>query len=281
MGGKKKKRQETTSAAPLSSSSSLRSSSYRRDSGSPATSTTNVGCMSGIFHLMSKYHTRRKFLTFGKKQERNNAVVQAPTSPPPPTKSEDTIKCQQQEQGSSGGRLSLDQTPRSPAIPAEIRRSSTDSSVSSPRVVARLMGLEDFPARYPAPATVVSPSAEKRRKLLGALEKCDEDLQALKKIIEAVRATQTPPQVVEMIRGEEAEEVESEVGSDGPSPVSVLDHRHLSSGYYQRAPNGEHDIVEYVGIPRQRRLFNNGKTSLKDPKCAFNVFPCSFLVFCE
>uniref|UniRef100_A0A803LZS8 Plus3 domain-containing protein n=1 Tax=Chenopodium quinoa TaxID=63459 RepID=A0A803LZS8_CHEQI len=141
----------------------------------------NIGCQVPV----DDGRTHSLTLSVGKKQERNNAVVQAPTSPPPPTKSEDTIKCQQQEQGSSGGRLSLDQTPRSPAIPAEIRRSSTDSSVSSPRVVARLMGLEDFPARYPAPATVVSPSAEKRRKLLGALEKCDEDLQALKKIIEA------------------------------------------------------------------------------------------------
>ncbi|KAL2895696.1 Translation initiation factor IF-2 [Bienertia sinuspersici] len=97
------------------------------------------------------------------------------------------------------------------------------------------MGLEDFPATPPPPATemAVSPAVEKRRKLLGALEKCDEDLKALKKVIEAVRATQTPPRVAEM----EAEERESEVGSDGPSPVSVLDHHRLSSTYSKRSPN--------------------------------------------
>lgn len=42
------------------------------------------------------------------------------------------------------------------------------------------MGLEEIPPPSPESAT------EKRRKLLGALEKCDEDLKALKKIIEAV-----------------------------------------------------------------------------------------------
>lgn len=261
MGGKKK-RQET---ALLSASSSLRSSSYRQDSGSPATSTAhqnnhvktvNVGCMSGIFHLMSKYHTRRKFLTFGRKHERN-AIVHAPTTPPPPEKnpppkSVDTITCHTHEQGSSAEKLALDQAPRSPAIPAEIRRSSADSSTSSPRVVARLMGLDEIPATSPTPERAVSAAAEKRRKLLGALEKCDEDLQALKKIIEAVRATQTPLRVVETNRREvEVEEVESEVGSDEPSPVSVLDHHHLSTNHYQKTPNEK--IMQQQQKPKQKQ----------------------------
>lgn len=141
------------------------------------------------------------------------------------------------------GILSNDQAPRSPAITAKIRYSSMDGMTNSPRVVARLMGLDDFPVSSPVPARAVLPGSEKRRKLLGALEKCDEDLQALKKIIEAVRATQTPPRVVEMRRREEVGEVESEVGSDEPSPVSVLDHHHLSNAYYRRTPKGKSDIL--------------------------------------
>ncbi|XP_010673217.2 uncharacterized protein LOC104889646 [Beta vulgaris subsp. vulgaris] len=265
MVGGKKKREETI----LSSSSSFRSSSYRQDSVSPATSTAarpnnnnaktvNVGCMSGIFQLMSKYHTRRKFLTFGRKQERNTAVEATTPSPreknaPPLPKPECTPTRQPREQGSPAGRLSLDQTPRSPSVPAEIRRSSPESSA---RVVARLMGLDDIPVntQSPAPAPVreVSPAAEKRRKLLGALEKCDDDLKALKKIIKAVRATQTPPRAVAMKRREEVEEGESEVGSDEPSPVSVLDHHYLSSTYSKRTPN-EQVMQQQQQKPKQQR----------------------------
>ncbi|EHA8586716.1 hypothetical protein COCNU_scaffold000789G000010 [Cocos nucifera] len=77
------------------------------------------------------------------------------------------------------------EVPRSPTLPPEIRRSisaaSPDSPRRSPALVARLMGLED------APVSSLESAAEKRRKLLGALEKCDEDLNALKRIIEAVR----------------------------------------------------------------------------------------------
>lgn len=93
---------------------------------------------------------------------------------------------------STGGELrnvSCD-VPRSPTLPAEIRRMNFtvvdgESSPKTPRkppaLVARLMGLDDIPVSSPASA------AEKRRKLLGALEKCDEDLKALKRIIDAVR----------------------------------------------------------------------------------------------
>lgn len=47
------------------------------------------------------------------------------------------------------------------------------------------MGVEEIPSPSPLPSP--ESSAEKRRKLLGALRKCDEDLKALKKIIEAVQ----------------------------------------------------------------------------------------------
>ncbi|KAH9622882.1 hypothetical protein KSS87_008731, partial [Heliosperma pusillum] len=66
-----KRRQETTT--------SLRSTSLRRDSISTTKTTpkytqqVKIGCMSGIFQFVSKYHTRHKFLTFGKKQERETA----------------------------------------------------------------------------------------------------------------------------------------------------------------------------------------------------------------
>lgn len=84
-------------------------------------------------------------------------------------------------------RVSLN-VPRSPTLPPEMRHSSF-STVDSPRksstLVARLMGLDDIPVISPASA------AEKRRKLLGALEKCDEDLKTLKQIIDAVRLAET------------------------------------------------------------------------------------------
>lgn len=95
--------------------------------------------------------------------------------------------------------------PRSPTLPAEIRRVNSPDNFRTPppALVARLMGMEDAP--------VESAVAEKRRKqLLGALEKCDEDLKALKKIIDTVRS---------------AERLRSAGGGkwpEQPSPVAVL-----------------------------------------------------------
>lgn len=101
--------------------------------------------------------------------------------------------------------------------------------------MARLMGLDDIPA-VPAPETVTA--AEKRRKLLGALEKCDEDLKALRRIIEAVREgdrrmspPRSPPSAVRGgqsaagsgERRRKGREVKEESGGEQPSPVSVLE----------------------------------------------------------
>ncbi|KAJ8449724.1 hypothetical protein Cgig2_001380 [Carnegiea gigantea] len=237
MGGKK--RQET------SSSSSLRSLSGRRDSVSPAPAAgnqtehhakaVNVGCMSGVFHLVSKYHTRRKFLAFGKRQE----VKALPPAKPKTTTTTITSRSPPHEDKYSSettGRTSLEK-PRSPLIPAEIRSSG---SANSPKVVARLMGIEDIPASPPAAGVVAESATEKRRRLLGALEKCDEDLKALKKIIDAVRASHTPPRAAEKVAGggggmrekgveEEEDREEEEEREDEPSPVSVLD-------FHQRSP---------------------------------------------
>lgn len=66
--------------------------------------------------------------------------------------------------------------PRSPTIPAEIRQ-------QTPAIIARLMGLEEMPDDH---------SRQKRQQLLGALEKCDQDLKALKKMIDVVRVRGPP-----------------------------------------------------------------------------------------
>ncbi|KAG8649089.1 uncharacterized protein LOC110621374 isoform X3 [Manihot esculenta] len=91
--------------------------------------------------------------------------------------------------------------PRSPVMPDEMRS-------SPPALVARLMGLNDIPA-----ATI---AAEKRRRLIGALEKCDEDLQTLKKLIEVVKCVGDRGDKIQVYyRGRD--ELEA------ARPVSVLD----------------------------------------------------------
>ncbi|KAL7218395.1 hypothetical protein ACSBR2_011626 [Camellia fascicularis] len=82
------------------------------------------------------------------------------------------------------------EVPRSPTLPPEIRRSNSINSPENfrastpppPALVARLMRLEEI--------TAEAAIAEKRKKLFGALEKCDEDLKAIKKIIESLRSTE-------------------------------------------------------------------------------------------
>lgn len=63
--------------------------------------------------------------------------------------------------------------------------SSSTTPRKAPALMARLMGLDDIPVCSPTLST-----AEKRRKLLGALERCDEDVKVLKQIIDAVRTSQ-------------------------------------------------------------------------------------------
>ena len=88
-----------------------------------------------------------------------------------------------------------------------------------PALVARLMGLSDIPPLTTSELAV----AEKRRRLLGALEKCDEDLKALKKIIDVVKSS------VAGTGNDADDEGRPEKGHDlpllpqQPSPVSVLD----------------------------------------------------------
>ena len=94
------------------------------------------------------------------------------------------------------------------------------------------LGVED----YPASKTETESVAEKRQRLLGALQKCDEDLKALKKIIEAVRCTdqlRTPSPAISnsadcfggkirTVSETNCSELKGEQQQQ-PSPVSVLD----------------------------------------------------------
>ncbi|GAB2267068.1 hypothetical protein Dimus_002050 [Dionaea muscipula] len=197
-----------------------------------------VGCMAGIFHLVSKYQNRRKFLTFGRKQEKQPAVsptkkVKLTVKTPAPAAATAALPASQDRNATANStnrredkngeprdsrRLSSE-VQRSPPIPAEIRRSSpfpTEERQSRPptALMARLMGLDEVPA-LPTAKLLESKAAEKRRKLLGALEKCDEDLKALRKIIEAVRSgdctlttpspPRTPPRGVSDCRCPESE----------------------------------------------------------------------------
>nr|CAB3500992.1 unnamed protein product [Digitaria exilis] len=142
------------------------------------------------------------------------AVPAVPPSPKPsPVKT--TTQQQQTPPAAVRRRRSCD-APRSPTIAPEHRRSSCDSPrPPPPAIVARLMGLEESAPPSPSPAAAPAPprrpvvvlpmrppppppaapatpetAAEKRRKLLGALEKCDEDLKTLRRIIAAVRAAE-------------------------------------------------------------------------------------------
>ncbi|RWR75912.1 hypothetical protein CKAN_00431800 [Cinnamomum micranthum f. kanehirae] len=142
-----------------------------------------IGCMSGIFQLLHNHHPllHRKRLTSSSGQK--DKTVISPTKPNP------TIDPPEKPPSAADlRRLSCD-VPRSPTIPAEIRRSRSVSSPENfrrtPALVARLMGLDEIP-----PPSPLESSAEKRRKLLGALQKCDEDLKALKKIIDAVQVAE-------------------------------------------------------------------------------------------
>ncbi|KAL6530621.1 hypothetical protein OROMI_028510 [Orobanche minor] len=178
---------------------SLLSSSRRQTFASAATPPPSevhypkaVGCMSGIFQLFSKYQNPNKRLTFGRKHEKLKHPSQTAA----------------QEDETGPGQRTLDDTnrlltggikaPRSPMLPPEIRRLNDDDPTStetrrtptSPSLVARLMGLEDPGAsRKDHHAAEEDRITEKRLLLLRALEKCNDDLEALKRIIKAVQIT--------------------------------------------------------------------------------------------
>ncbi|XP_042443089.1 RUN and SH3 domain-containing protein 1-like isoform X1 [Zingiber officinale] len=229
----------------------VRTSSSRREVGS-GNRLNSIGCMSGIFHFLSRQHNRsRRRIASGsnpiKRKENPGAPPpRRPTTPPPP---EAAVEGAKKMRHSS-------ESPRSPAIPQEIRRrkpapASPDSPRTPPALVARLMGLNEPPPPPPAVA------ADKRRELLRALEKCDEDLQALTRIIEAIRSAETQADAVVSTPGKTAErlleietsagDAKSECNGEQPSPVSVLDA--ISSPRYRSRSRSQRSQEDDEGSP--------------------------------
>ncbi|XP_065041636.1 uncharacterized protein LOC135675411 [Musa acuminata AAA Group] len=223
----------------------MRTSSSRREMGSENRPNT-IGCMSGIFHLLSRHHNRsRKRLTSANRKEKPAvAPPSRPKLPPPrPIDDEEGKKTEPQ-------RCSCE-TPRSPTIPQEIRRrpaaavaaASPDSPRRPSALVARLMGLED------SPAPPVAAAADKRRELLRALEKCDEDLQALRRIIEAVRSAEIKAKVVPSAGGPagrlewDGGDPKNQCNGEQPSPVSVLDAVSSPRNRSNGSPNEKQEIT--------------------------------------
>ena len=132
-------------------------------------------------------------------------------------------------------------------IPQDIREPGAEAVVAAspetplrrPALVARLMGLEDLPD-----ITVsVTPeaAADQRRELQRALEKCDEDLRALRRIIEAVRLGEI-----------HAKAVSSSVGSGRPIKSDGMDAWKECDGEQPSPPRlgPRRDIVASVSVKK-------------------------------
>lgn len=144
-------------------------------------------------------------------------------------------------------------------IPQEIREPGAEAVVAAspetprrrPALVARLMGLEDLPDI--TVAVTPEAAADQRRELQRALDKCDEDLRALRRIIEAVRLAEIQAKTVSssvrsagLIKSDGLN-ARKECEGEQPSPVSVLDA--ISSPRYRskRSPNGTHQPTFFTG----------------------------------
>ncbi|KAI4363946.1 hypothetical protein MLD38_020101 [Melastoma candidum] len=213
------KRQQS---ALLSSSSSYRERNGRAES-SKDLQGKGVGCMSGFFHIVFKYQNKRKSLTYGKKHENIIAVPVTVAEPPRATaavpEKAGSISDAKSTNCDKRCRVMDHEMPRSPTIQPEIRLHS--GSLSSPRAVTSpltlpgtLMGLSCEADGEEAKGASET-AAEKRRKLLGALEKCDEDLKALKRTIDVVMQSEVGDRKL--------------VGEESPSPLLVLDWPRISS----------------------------------------------------
>lgn len=126
---------------------------------------------------------------------------------------------------------------RSPALPQELRRGTCpENAKTRPALVARLMGLEEKCSPVVSAAEGESLTEVKRKMLLKALDKCNQDLEALKKIIKAVETTSTssssslsanggastPPAAVETCKKKSTAEHQL------LSPISVLDEQMIT-----------------------------------------------------
>ncbi|KAJ4836454.1 hypothetical protein Tsubulata_023093 [Turnera subulata] len=178
----------------------------------------SIGCMSGLFRLVYKYHNnRRRSLTFGKKEEKNvvssknkhKKTVVEESLQPPPVLSSSSSSCyspsplltvsqpknkKEKEEGNNKNehnpRFSYDfGGPRSPVLPADMRRSSSDHH-GLMKATSGDININDEPSSWLmgyVPAASVMAAERKRRHLLGALERCNQDLKALTQIIEVVK----------------------------------------------------------------------------------------------
>ncbi|KAK7336359.1 hypothetical protein VNO77_16897 [Canavalia gladiata] len=241
-------------------SSTVSPSSSRRENPPEKIHAKTIGCMSGILHFISNSHSRRsrRFLTFGKRHIKNHGSSASSPSAAANSQPEN----EREEKTAAGDRRLSCEVPRSPTLPAEIRRSSLkpppEDRREAPALVARLMGLEASPT---APESV----AEKRQKLLGALQRCDEDLKTLKKIIEAVRLADPPPPLPAAVPGGFEDKIKtvserkcSVINGEQqqPSPVSVLDDEFTRSPLSPSCPSGRHSLA---------RMQQQKQQSLKKP----------------
>ncbi|KAG0477499.1 hypothetical protein HPP92_014340 [Vanilla planifolia] len=147
-----------------------------------------IGCMPRIFHFLSRHYPRPRINSPG----RMGTIAM----PHPESKSPAIATDGYSEESRTGGgptRQGSVEAPRGLTLPLQIRRSGVfsyrgDVPRRSPALMEKLIGIEDPPSPVPdlvgsLPESVV----EKRRELLEALEQCEEDLRALKRIIDVVR----------------------------------------------------------------------------------------------
>ncbi|BAT85034.1 hypothetical protein LR48_Vigan03g204500 [Vigna angularis] len=243
-------------------SSAVSPSSSRRETPPEKLHAKTIGCMSGILHFISSSNARRsrRFLTFGKRQINKNSTPAAAENSRP-----------ENAKAAASERKLSSEVPRSPTLPAEIRCSIVkappeESRREGPAIVARLMGLE-------AASAPTDSVAEKRQKLLGALQRCDEDLKALKKIIESVRLAdpprQSPSPAVASVGLDDKLRTVSEVKcsvvngdqqQQQPSPVSVLDE-FTRSPLSPSCPSGRHSFAR-IQQQKQQLLKKPGEEEI-------------------
>ncbi|GMI70040.1 hypothetical protein HRI_000673300 [Hibiscus trionum] len=116
----------------------------------------SMGCMPAIFSLFSKHHKRSKFISCGREQRKEAA---------------------HDEERLKDAKFPI----RSPTLPVEMRVENRRHAL-----VARLMGLDKFP---PSPESTAGADKRVRLQQVGAVEKCDEELKAVQRIIEVVKTS--------------------------------------------------------------------------------------------
>ncbi|CAL4930714.1 unnamed protein product [Urochloa decumbens] len=261
---------------------------HRRAASSSTCSTAprrGIGCMAGLLRLISPYHRshHRKRLTAKSNAAQASAAPSMPSSPTKkkaasasaaplsPAPSPAKPAKQQQAPVAVRRRRSCD-APRSPTIAPEHRRSSCDSPrPPPPAIVARLMGLEEsappspaaaaprsatVPTRPPPATPAPETAAEKRRKLLGALEKCDEDLKTLRRIIAAVRAAEMRAAAASDAAAAPAAAAKWMASRDehspspSPSPPTPQQHGKLRGVEQQQLYPSPDSVLDAISSPR-------------------------------